>query len=123
VRVALHAGQLIQPIPGGIGRYVRSLASALPEVGVTVEPFAAGPPPAGPPRTAGLPPGIAGRWHDLGWPRGALRYELWHRLRRPAVAVPGDIVHATSLAVPPAGSPGGHLRPLVVTVHDLVFLR
>src|SRR5690606_15549748 len=49
---------------------------------------------------------------------GPVRYELWHRLRRPRVRVPGDVVHATSLAVPP---PGG--RPLVVTVHDLVFLR
>jgi len=34
------------------------------------------------------------------------------------VRVPGDLVHAPSLAVPPAGE-----RPLVVTVHDLVFLR
>jgi glycosyltransferase involved in cell wall biosynthesis len=47
-----------------------------------------------------------------------LRYELWHRLRRPTVRAPGDVVHATSLAVPPVQG-----RPLVVTVHDLVFLR
>jgi glycosyltransferase involved in cell wall biosynthesis len=112
VRVALHAGQLLQPIPGGIGRYVRSLAVALPGAGVTVEPFAAGPVPSG------LPPELAARWHDIGRPGGALRYELWHRLRRPAVTVPGEVLHATSLAVPPAGG-----RPLVVTVHDLVFLR
>jgi len=58
---------------------------------------------------------------DLGQPTGPARYELWHRFRRPAVPAvkaPGDVVHATSLAVPPAGR-----RPLVVTVHDIVFLR
>jgi glycosyltransferase involved in cell wall biosynthesis len=58
------------------------------------------------------------RYVELGWPRGALRYEAWHRLGRPPVRVEGDVVHATSLAVPPPGD-----RPLVVTVHDLVVLR
>ena len=106
--VAVHAGQLLQPVPGGIGRYVRSLVRALPEAGVTPLPFGAGPRPAG----------IDGPWTDLGRPGGSARYELWHRLRRPALQVAGDVVHATSLAVPPARG-----RPLVVTVHDLVFLR
>jgi len=103
VKVALHAGQLLQPVPGGIGRYVRSLLAALPDAGVTPVPFAAG----------SLPGAV-----DLGWPRGPLRYEAWHRLRRPVVRVEGDVVHAPSLAVPPVQG-----RPLVVTVHDLVFLR
>lgn len=103
MKVAVHAGQLLQPVPGGIGRYVRSLLAALPGAGVTPVPFAAGP----------LPGAV-----DLGWPRGPLRYEAWHRLRRPVVRVEGDLVHATSLAVPPVRG-----RPLVVTVHDLVFLR
>jgi len=107
VRAAVHAGQLLQPVPGGIGRYVRHLIDALPRAGIDVTPFAAGPAPAGMPE-----------WRDLGWPRGALRYELWHRLRWPPVAVSGDVVHATSLAVCAAGG-----RPLVVTVHDVVFLR
>ena len=106
--VALHAGQLLQPVPGGIGRYVRALVDALPGAGVTPRPFGAGP----------RPDGVVGTWDDLGRPTGGLRYELWHRLRRPAVPVAGDVVHATSLAVPPAAG-----RPLVVTVHDLVFLR
>ena len=103
LRVAVHVGQLLQPVPGGIGRYVRSLLAALPSAAVDPVAFA-----------AGAVPGAT----DLGWPHGSLRYELWHRARRPAVRVAGDVVHATSLAVPP---PGG--RPLVVTVHDLVFLR
>lgn len=107
VRVAVHVGQLLQPVPGGIGRYVRALLPALPGAGVDAVAFAAGPRPEG-----------VGAYVDLGRPRGPLRYEAWHRLRRPAVPVPADVVHATSLAVPP---PGG--RPLVVTVHDLVFLR
>ena len=106
--VAVHAGQLLQPVPGGIGRYVRSLLRALPGAGVEPLAFATGPRPAD----------VTGSWVALGPPRGPVRYELWHRFRRPAVRVPGEVVHATSLAVPPAGD-----RPLVVTVHDLVFLR
>jgi glycosyltransferase involved in cell wall biosynthesis len=73
--VALQAGQLDQPVPGGIGRYVEGLLRHLPEAGVTVERFA------------------GGRW----------RYEAWHRLRRPVVRTGGDLVHAPSLAVPPPG--------------------
>ena len=88
MRVALHAGQLDQPVPGGIGRYVDGLLRHLSEAGVTVERFSA----------------------------GRLRYEAWHRFRQPVVRVPGDLVHAPSLAVPPPGR-----RPLVVTVHDLAF--
>jgi glycosyltransferase involved in cell wall biosynthesis len=91
VRVALHTGQLDQPVPGGIGRYVQGLLLHLPQGGVGVVPFS------------------GGRWH----------YEAWHRFRRPAVRLPGapaDVIHAPSLAVPPPGR-----RPLVVTVHDLAF--
>ncbi len=52
-------------------------------------------------------------------PRLAL-YESWHWLRRPAVQSvtgPVDVIHATGMAVPPPSA------PLVVTVHDLAFLR
>ena len=77
-----------QPVPGGIGRYVEGLLRHLPGAGVMVERFS------------------AGRW----------RYAAWHRFRRPVVRIPGDLVHAPSLAVPPTGR-----RPLVVTIHDLAF--
>ncbi len=108
MQVAVHVGQLLQPVPGGIGRYVRHLVNALPGAGVEVVTCAGGL----------RPPGLACPYLDLGWPRGPLRYEAWARLRRPALRVPGPVVHATSLAVPPAGH-----RALVVTIHDLVFLR
>jgi glycosyltransferase involved in cell wall biosynthesis len=108
--VALHAGQLLQPVPGGIGRYARSMIRHLPNVGIDVTAFAAGP------RPGGLPQSVP--YADLGWPRGSLRYELWHRTRRPTLRVKADVVHAPSLAVPPVRG-----RPLVVTVHDIAFVR
>ena len=57
-------------------------------------------------------------WVDLGPPRGSLRYELWHTLRRPRLRIDADVVHTPSLAVPPVDD-----QPLVVTVHDLSFRR
>jgi glycosyltransferase involved in cell wall biosynthesis len=110
MRVAAHAGQLLQPVPGGIGRYVHSLLRVLPAVGVDVYAFAAGPRPHGIPRRT--------EWVDLGAPHGSLRYECWHRLRRPRLDLEADVVHATSLVVPPVRG-----APLVVTVHDVAFLR
>jgi len=110
MKVAVHAGQLLQPVPGGIGRYVHSLLRALPTVGVDAFAFAAGArPPAVPSSTA---------WVDLGAPHGSVRYECWHRMHRPRLDLDVDVVHATSLAVPPVRD-----AALVVTVHDIAFLR
>jgi glycosyltransferase involved in cell wall biosynthesis len=56
---------------------------------------------------------------QLGLPRIAL-YEAWHRLRRPPVErATGrvDVIHATTIAMPPRSA------PLVVTIHDLAFLH
>ncbi len=50
----------------------------------------------------------------------ALLYESWHRLRKPKVEhATGriDLIHATSIAMPPASV------PVVVTIHDLAFLN
>jgi glycosyltransferase involved in cell wall biosynthesis len=47
-------------------------------------------------------------------------YESWHRLRRPAVerwTGSVDVIHAPAMPVPPRSA------PLVLTVHDLAFLR
>jgi glycosyltransferase involved in cell wall biosynthesis len=110
LKVALHSGQLLQPVPGGIGRYTHSLLRVLPAVGVDVIAFAAGARPAGVPRRTA--------WIDLGAPHGSVRYECWHRLGRPLVRLDADVVHAPSLAVPPVRD-----AALVVTVHDIAFLR
>ena len=48
-----------------------------------------------------------------------LLYDAWHRTGRPQVeraTGPVDLIHATTLAIPPKTA------PLVVTVHDLAFL-
>ncbi len=44
-------------------------------------------------------------------------YMVWHALRWPAPKLDVDLVHAPSLAIPP------HRVPLVVSIHDLAFLR
>jgi glycosyltransferase involved in cell wall biosynthesis len=110
LKVACHAGQLLQPVPGGIGRYTHSLLRTLPAAGVEAVAFAAGGRPAGVPRR--IP------WIDLGRPHGSIRYECWHRLRRPWVSLDADVIHAPSLAVPPVRD-----ATLVVTVHDIAFQR
>lgn len=107
LRVGLHVGQLLQPVPGGIGRYVERLLVHLPAAGVDVVPFSAG-------RPDPCPPGHV----DLGWPRGRWRYETWHRVRQPRLRLDVAVVHATSLAVPPPGD-----LPMVATVHDVAFLE
>jgi glycosyltransferase involved in cell wall biosynthesis len=110
LKIACHAGQLLQPVPGGIGRYTYSLLRTLPSCGVETVAFAAGARPGGVPR--GVP------WIDLGPPHGSVRYEAWHRLRRPFVSIDADVIHAPSLAVPPVRG-----AALVVTVHDIAFQR
>jgi len=106
--VGLHVGQLLQPHPGGIGRYLWELDRALRARGVGVVPFAAGPFPE--PRLARLADYV-----DLGHPYAPVRYELWHRFGRPRVKLAVDVVHAPSLAVPATR------LPLVVTVNDIAF--
>lgn len=111
-RVALHVGQLLQPVPGGIGTYVRALTATLPTAGVDLQTFASGP----------RPDDLTVPYTDLGFPSGALRYELWLRTRGPRIPVAADVVHGPSLAVPPARTRTGPAA-LVVTVHDVAFLR
>ncbi len=110
MKVAVHAGQLLQPVPGGIGRYEISLLRNLRAFGVEPIAFAAGPRPRGVDRRV--------PWIDLGRPRASARDELWHRLQRPRIRIDADVVHAPSLAIPPVRG-----RPLVVTVHDVAFRR
>ncbi len=117
VRVAMNLEQLLQPSPGGVGRYTARLAAHLPAVGWDVEGFcalhrrhevAA----------ALAAEGLAGmRMTTLALPRPAL-YDAWSHLGWPDAAAVGrlrraDVVFAPSVAVPPR-----RRRPLVVTVHD-----
>ena len=111
MKVGLHVGQLLQPVPGGIGRYIVHVAQNLPAAGVEVVNFGAG-------RPSKRVESLIGPCVSLGWPRGPLRYELWHRFGRPRIKLPVDVIHAPSLAIPPTGE-----VPLVVTVHDIAFLR
>lgn len=99
-------------VPGGTAvaaiEGARAVAELVDVVGVSAR--HRGPPPA--PWTPPVPV------ESLPLPRAAL-YETWHRLRKPRVQLatgPVDVVHATTLAIPPRSA------PLVVTIHDLAFL-
>jgi len=115
VRAVLTVEQCWQPVPGGSGSYIVELTRALgqlPEVDVV---GVAARHPAG--SAPVVVPPLPVRHHRL--PRAAL-YESWTRWRRPRVepvSGPVDVVHATTWAIP------GRRAPLVVTVHDLAFLR
>jgi glycosyltransferase involved in cell wall biosynthesis len=111
VRVSLVAEQLLHDIPGGIGTYVRSLLRRLPTVGVELEPVVALHR-RSTLASSGLP--HARRIHV---PRQLL-YRRWMHGHRPSVGGTNALVHAPSMAFPPADG-----RPLVVTVHDLNFLE
>lgn len=113
--------QLWQPVPGGSGTYIRALAGQLHDRADTVVTGIRARGPAD--GTQGLPPAMGVLSSRL--PRSLL-YEAWGRLRTPPVPraaaatharVRYDVVHATTWAIPPRSA------PLVVTVHDLAFLR
>jgi glycosyltransferase involved in cell wall biosynthesis len=114
--VAVTLEQCWHRVPGGVARAalgsIRALQRLHPEldlIGVSARHRAMPPAPWIP--TVPVRP--------LPLPRLAL-YEAWHRRRQPPVEAatgPVDVVHATGMAVPP------RTAPLVVTVHDLAFLR
>lgn len=132
MRVALNLEQLLQPAPGGIGRYTAELARLLPTLpaddagdadGVTLVPFVA----------RHRREHVRTRLREFGLPEldpvvlrlpRPLLYDAWHLLRRPRLESSPrlrgvDVVHAPSVAVPPTSR-----APLVVTAHDaapLVF--
>jgi glycosyltransferase involved in cell wall biosynthesis len=122
MRVALNLEQLLQPAPGGIGRYTAELARLLPtprdrEDAVTLVPFVA----------LHRRAHIQARLREFGLaeldpvvlplPRPLL-YDAWHLLHRPGLQRcrrlrDVDVVHAPSVAVPPKSR-----AALVVTAHD-----
>jgi glycosyltransferase involved in cell wall biosynthesis len=115
LRVGLTLEQCWHRVPGGTATSALSLASALDardDVAVVGIAARHRRPPA-----AGWQPTID--VVNVPVPRPPL-YECWHHLRWPHVedsTGPLDVVHATGMAVPPTRG------PLVVTVHDLAFIR
>lgn len=124
LRVAVTLEQCWHRVPGGTARAALEIVDALAEsdpveisgverrlelVGVA----AAHRRPPAQPWTPSIP--VA----HLRLPRRAL-YEAWHTVGRPAVEAatgPVDLIHVTGLALPP------RTVPIVVTLHDLAFLR
>lgn len=106
--------QLWQDVPGGSGTYIKELAAQLVTRPDVVPSGVRARGDAGDHR--GLPTDLPVLSSRL--PRIAL-YESWSRFRRPAVPSHGqvDVIHATTWAIPPRSA------PLVVTVHDLAFVR
>ena len=94
MKVAMHVGQLFQPVPGGIGRYVEGLPGACRARASSWTTFGAGSPARTP--TTSCPDHV-----NLGPPGAPWRYELWHQFRRPPIPVRGRRLHAPSLAIPP----------------------
>jgi glycosyltransferase involved in cell wall biosynthesis len=110
-RVAMIAEQLLQDVPGGIGTYVRAMLRRLPVEGVELEPVVAAHR-ANALSGSGLP-----HARRLRLPRSLL-YRRWTGGHGPSVGGHAALVHAPSLAFPPRNG-----RPLVVTVHDALFLE
>ena len=114
-RVALTLEQFWHRVPGGTATSIWSLARALSRLQgwnvVGVSAWHKGPPP----HRFRLPVDV--EWLPLPRP---LLYESWHRFRRPRIEFatgPVEVVHATTLAIPPK------TVPLVVTIHDLAFFE
>jgi glycosyltransferase involved in cell wall biosynthesis len=119
LRVAVNAEQLLYRSPGGIGRYTAQLLTVLPAVfpDCDLVPFTARHRPKEVDEALaehGVPAQIRARSVRQALPRPVL-YQTWVRFGRPALEGlgPASLVHAPSLAVPPASG-----RALVVTVHD-----
>lgn len=108
--------QLWQPVPGGSGRYIVELARELRFVAARVLGIAAyhGPREPTPPELGLSVPVVNSRL-----PRRPL-YASWDRLHVPSIdplVGETDVVHATTWTIPPTR------HPLLVTVHDVAFLR
>lgn len=101
-------------VPGGTATAVWNLAHALAERGGSRLVGVSALHRDGPPLRFRLPFPVK----HLPLPRLAL-YAAWHRWRVPRVQTatgPVDVIHATTLAIPPKSA------PLVVTIHDLAFV-
>ena len=121
MKVAFHVDQLWFSAPGGIGTYVRELAPALLEEAPTVQLVQF--------RSRWASPGPPATWLERVPPVAVVDrpirtlYPRWNLTGRPGL--PRDladaaVVHATNPAAIPPKRRG---QRLVVTVHDLAFVR
>lgn len=104
LRVSLIAEPLVSDAPGTYGTYIRALLRRLPTEGVELEPVVAFH------RLSALAEAGLPHARRLALPRGRL-YRRWS-------VDEAALVHAPTLAFPPRGD-----VPLVVTLHDLIFLE
>jgi glycosyltransferase involved in cell wall biosynthesis len=114
LRVAMTIEQCWHRVPGGTAVAALGMARALGGADDVALVGVAARHRTGPPREWAPPMPV----RHLSLPRRAL-YESWHRLRRPRVESatgPIDVVHATSIAMPPRSA------PIVLTIHDLAFV-
>ena len=118
INTGIYSNQLIQPIPGGIGRYIQNLLDQNDaEKAVSYIPIST---------HNSFDGGIS-------WPRNillnklfyklpALKYEIffspYRKVYSPKYLKGLDLIHSPSLAIPIARK-----TPLVTTVHDIAFLR
>ena len=114
--VLVTLDQLDRPVPGGIGTYARELVRSVVALDRDERPRIA----AAVGRRGAADESLPGSDDGLRRVRMHLPLPLLTRMWDAGFASPAgaaNLVHATSLAVPPR--PGG--RPLVVTVHDLCW--
>lgn len=115
MRVAYTLEQCWHRVPGGTGTAALALADAIVRTGVADLVGVAGRHRG--PATVGFEPGIKVAHLPVG---GAVLYETWLRFGWPlveSVVESPDVVHATTV-IPPATR-----APLVVTLHDIAFVR
>lgn len=115
MRVAYTLEQCWHRVPGGTGSAAIALASAIVARG-DVELVGVAGKHAGP-ATPGFEPPVRCAWLPVASP---WLYETWTRVRWPlveSVVTDIDVVHATTVI------PAATRLPLVVTVHDVAFLR
>jgi glycosyltransferase involved in cell wall biosynthesis len=115
LHVAITLEQFWHEVPGGTATAVYEMARALGARDLELTGVSAWHKRSKPPLRFRLDVPI--EWLPLPRP---LLYEGWHRMRWPKVQMATgrvDVIHATTLAIPPKTA------PLVVTMHDLAFLR
>jgi glycosyltransferase involved in cell wall biosynthesis len=117
---AIHADQLWFDLTGGVGTYLRNLVPAMIERDRSLEVALFH---ARIDRAPDLPESLRRlRIEELAQPIRSL-YPRWNTLGRPplpATLASAEVIHAGSGAAVPPAAPG---QRLVVTIHDLAFLR